>query len=58
MGKEAGLVEEPCWDASYKIPKRPAPDTIAQGMNSYLPTLSMLSRKLAWCSFEAPGTTR
>ncbi len=25
-GKEAGLTENPCWDSSYKIPKRPAPD--------------------------------
>ncbi len=27
MGKEAGLAEKPLWDTSYKIPKRPAPDT-------------------------------
>ncbi len=26
-GKEAGLTEKPRWDSSYKIPKRPAPDT-------------------------------
>ncbi len=26
-GKEAGLAEKPLWDSSYKIPKRPAPDT-------------------------------
>ncbi len=26
-GKEAGLAEKPRWDSSYKIPKRPAPDT-------------------------------
>ncbi len=27
MGKEAGLTEKQRWDASYKIPKYPAPDT-------------------------------
>ncbi len=27
MGKEADLAEKPRWDSSYKIPKRPAPDT-------------------------------
>ncbi len=27
MGKEVGLAEKPRWDSSYKIPKRPAPDT-------------------------------
>ncbi len=27
MGKVAGLSEKPRWDSSYKIPKRPAPDT-------------------------------
>ena len=26
-GKEAGLTEKPCWDTSYKIPKRSMPDT-------------------------------
>ncbi len=26
-GKEAGLAEKPCWDSSYKIPKRSLPAT-------------------------------